>query len=227
MCGRFTLRTPPKDLSEVFACDVDSDLSPRYNIAPTQLVLSIRKLPDAASRRFTLLRWGLIPSWAKDMSMAARMINARGDTVAEKPAFRAAFRRRRCLVTADGYFEWVKAGKLKQPYYIRMRDDRPFAFAGLWELWRDRSTDQTLESCTIITTEANELTRSIHDRMPVIVNAADYDLWLDPAVQDTDRLQPLLRPYDSERMLVDPVDRYVNSPKNDDPKCIRVVKELF
>lgn len=159
--------------------------------------------------------------------MGARMINARGETVAEKPAFRTAFRRRRCLVPADGYFEWVKMGKAKQPYHIRMQNDQPFAFAGLWESWRDRSTDETLESCTIITTEANELTKSIHDRMPVIVNDEDYELWLDPTMQDPDRLQPLLRPYDSDGMLADPVDRYVNSPKNDDPKCIRIVKQLF
>lgn len=225
MCGRFTLRTPSDKLGEMFACDIAPDLSPRYNIAPTQLVASVRRHSDAASRQFALLRWGLIPSWAKDVSMGARMINARGETVAAKPAFRTAFRRHRCLVLADGFFEWLKTGKAKQPYYIRMQDDRPFAFAGLWELWRDRSTDQTLESCTIITTEANELTRRVHDRMPVILDEADYDLWLDPAMQDPDRLQPLLRPFDPDGMRVDPVDRHVSSPRNDDPKCIQIVDD--
>jgi putative SOS response-associated peptidase YedK len=177
----------------------------------------------------TLLSWGLIPAWAKDPAMGRRMINARAETVAEKPAFRSAFRRRRCLIAADGYYEWRKTGKTKQPYYIRLKDERLFAFAGLWESWTgpDHSDSQPLETCTIITTRANELSQPIHDRMPAILRESDYDLWLDPAEQDRDRLTPLLEPYDSDLMIADPVSTLVNNPRNDKPGCIEIQKELF
>jgi putative SOS response-associated peptidase YedK len=227
MCGRFTLRTPAAILAQRLDCEIDADLPPRYNIAPTQDIAVVRRQADEAKRRMAMVRWGLIPAWAKDASLGNRMINARAETVAEKPAFRTAFRRRRCLVAADGYFEWMKREKTKQPYYIRMQDERPFAFAGLWETWRDRDADETVESCTIITTEANELTRPIHDRMPVILADRDFELWLDPQQQDVEALQPLLRPYPSTGMAADPVDRIVNNPRNDGPACIRIVSELF
>ena len=151
MCGRFTLRTNANALSEQFSCEI-ADLPPRYNVAPTQMVASVRHDPDSQRRQFATLRWGLIPSWAKDMSIGNRMINARAETVADKPAFRAAFRRRRCLILADGYFEWLKKGWTKQPYFFRMLDEQPFALAGIWEEWRNKPRGQVLQSCTVITT---------------------------------------------------------------------------
>jgi putative SOS response-associated peptidase YedK len=168
------------------------------------------------------LRWGLIPSWAKDPAIGNRMINARAETVAEKPAFRAAFRRRRCLVVADGFYEWARGGKPRQPYFIRMHDDRPFAFAGLWESWQGPD-EGPVESCTLLTTEPNELLEPIHNRMPLILGEDDYDQWLDPALQRPDALQPLLRPLPSDQMTAEKISTYVNSPANDDPRCIEPV----
>jgi putative SOS response-associated peptidase YedK len=185
-------------------------------------VAVVRELEDG-ERRLDLLRWGLIPSWAKDPAVGARTINARAETVAEKPSFRAAFRRRRCLVLADGYYEWRKEGSKKQPYYIRMRDEAPFAFAGLWEYWSPGDDAETLETCTLITTEANELTRAIHDRMPVILPPDAYEVWLDPELDDRPRLLSLLRPYESQALIADPVSTHVNNPKHDDPECVQVV----
>lgn len=222
MCGRFTLRTNATSLIEHFGGELPFDLPLRYNIAPTQRVATLRIGPELDGRQWQMVRWGLIPSWAKEASIGNRMINARAETVTEKPAFRTAWRRRRCLVPADGYYEWQKTGKGKQPFYIRLRDDSPFAMAGLWERWLDPETDEPIESCTIITTDANELTRPIHDRMPVILNAADYDLWLDPQVPNPDPLRQLFRPFDSLAMRADPVSTLVNSPRNDDPRCVEV-----
>jgi putative SOS response-associated peptidase YedK len=169
-------------------------------------------------RECVLLRWGLIPGWADDPKIGNRMINARAETVASKPAFRNAFKRRRCLVVTDGFYEWKKLVQGKQPHYIRMKDDRPFAFAGLWESWhRDGSQ---IESCTIITTEPNALMKSIHNRMPVILRPDDYDCWLDPEFQDGDALQRLLAPFSAHRMEAYPVSTLVNSPGNDVADCI-------
>ena len=177
--------------------------------------------PDApgGQRQLAWLRWGLVPSWARDTAIGNRLINARAETAAEKPAFRAAFRSRRCLIVADGFYEWQRAGNRKQPYFFHLRDDRPFAFAGLWEVWEtpDRSR---VESCTLLTTVANGLVRPIHDRMPVILAAADYTPWLDAGVEEPKRLASLLGPYPSEAMAADPVGPRVNSPGNDDPGCI-------
>ncbi len=227
MCGRFTLRTPANVLVRQFALAFEPELRPRYNIAPTQDVPVVRS--SGGGREWAQLRWGLIPSWAKDPSMGSRMINARSETVAEKPSFRAAFKRRRCLVVADGYYEWQKLGKIKQPYYIRMRDDGPFALAGLWETWRGLPAEASdpLETCTIITTAASEATRPIHDRMPVILTPADYDLWLDPDMEDRERIEPLLGPYEANDLIASAVSTHVNSPKNDDPECVKVLEELF
>jgi putative SOS response-associated peptidase YedK len=220
MCGRFTLRTRSAALGELFGGEPPPDMVPRYNIAPTQAVAIVRMAPDTSVRQWQTVRWGLIPSWAKDASIGNRMINARAETIADKPSFRTAFRRRRCLVPADGYFEWQKTDSGKQPYYIRLEDDRPFALAGLWESWLNPATNETLQSCTIITTQASPPTQPIHDRMPVILDAADYEIWLDPQLQDPQRLGSLLRPFQGASLRADPVDTYVNSPRNDGPRCI-------
>jgi putative SOS response-associated peptidase YedK len=222
MCGRFTLRTNAAALVEHFGGELPFDVPLRYNIAPTQPVATVRISPDDGCRHWQMVRWGLIPSWAKEESIGNRMINARAETLTEKPAFRAAWRRRRCLIPADGYYEWQKTGKSKQPFYIRLRDDSPFAMAGLWESWMNPATGAPVESCTVITTDANELTRPIHDRMPVILHAADYDRWLDPQLPNLDRLRELLRPFDSLAMRADPVSTLVNNPRNDNPRCVEV-----
>ena len=224
MCGRFTLRTPAHRLAEAFGVDALPNLAPRYNIAPTQDVVAIRHADDG--RELTMLRWGLIPGWAKDPAIGARMINARAETVAEKPSFRAAFRQRRCLVAADGFYEWRKTAEApkapKQPYYIRLASGEPFAIAGLWERWRDPA-GETVESCTLITTEANPELASIHHRMPVILAPADYDAWLEPHPASAAALHDLLRPYPGAEMVAFPIGRHVNNVRNDDPACIEAL----
>lgn len=220
MCGRYSLSASGEKLAEQFQLAEIPELAPRYNIAPTQEVAVVRQC--AEGRQLALLRWGLIPSWAKDPSIGARMINARAETVAEKPAFRSAFVRRRCLVPADGFYEWKRTAGGKQPFFFQMRDGRPLAFAGLWEQWKSPDGGQ-IESYTILTTDANELLRPVHDRMPVILPPDAYDLWLDPDVQKPDVLLALLHPYPEEAMTAYPVSMRVNSPANDDPQCIAPV----
>lgn len=211
---------PESTIAEAFHLKEVPTLEPRYNIAPTQLVPTVLRRPEQSDQRlFHLLRWGLIPSWAKDPAIGARLINAKAETAGEKPSFRAAFRQRRCLVVADGFYEWQRQERKKQPFYFRFQDERPFGFAGLWERWGAPS-GEVIESCTILTTEASELVRPIHDRMPVIVDPKDYDLWLDPAVQKPEALQQLLRPYRSEEMMTYPVSTQVNNPVNNSPECI-------
>lgn len=217
MCGRFTLTDPDQALTVQFNLPSIPGLAPRYNIAPTQPVAAVREGSDG--REGVLLRWGLIPFWARDVSIGARLINARSETAAEKPAFRAAFRRRRCLVVADGFYEWQKANGGKQPFFLRLREARPFAFAGLWEQWQG-DEGPAIESCTLLTTEPNDLIRPLHNRMPVILSPRDYDLWLDLQVQQPDRLEPLLRPYPAAEMEAHAVGRWVNNPAHDDPRCI-------
>ena len=219
MCGRFSFTQPEKVVAEVFDLSSIPTLSPRYNIAPTQPVPTI--LPDSENgkRQLKMLRWGLIPSWAKDMKMGARLINARAETIAEKPAFRSAFKRRRCLVLADGFYEWQQQDGKKQPFYFQLQDGKPFAFAGLWERW-EKGEGEPIESCTIVTTEANELMRPIHARMPVILEPQNYDRWLDPELQKTEMLQSLLQPYQSEEMTFYPVSTKVNNAKVDSADCI-------
>jgi len=220
MCGRFTLSNPDAEqLAAQFGVAALPDLRPRYNIAPTQPVAAVRRAAGKAIREMALLRWGLVPAWAKDPTIGVRLINARAETAAEKPSFRVAFRRRRCLIVADGFYEWQKQQSGKQPYYIRLRGGRLFAFAGLWERWTGPD-GQEIESCTLLTTAPNDLLRPIHKRMPVILHPDDYALWLDPAVGDRQRLQPLLRPYPAAEMEAYPVSRRVNNPRNDDPRCI-------
>ncbi|MCY2995507.1 MAG: SOS response-associated peptidase [Planctomycetota bacterium] len=217
MCGRFTLRTSVPEIAKEFGLAGVPDLSPRYNIAPTQPVAAVR-LDASRQRRCVDLHWGLIPAWAEDPAIGNRLINARGETVSSKPAFRQAFQRRRCLVVADGFFEWQNVGGGKRPHYIRLKEDRPFGFAGLWERWQ--RGDQTIESCTIITTEPNALMQPIHDRMPVILDPAAYDLWLDPEVRSGQKLEDLLRPYPADRLEAFPVGTVVNNPRNDVAECI-------
>lgn len=218
MCGRFTLLTPGESLAVQFELPAAPQLAPRYNIAPTQPVAAVR-VDDAGRRELTHLHWGLIPAWSKDPGMGARMINARSETVAEKPAFRAAFKYRRCLIPADGFYEWQKLNGKKQPIYIRAQDGGVLAIAGIWERWTSPDGSE-IESCSLLTTDPNELLQPIHNRMPVIIAPADYDAWLDPKVQRPEVLQPLLRSYPAALMTAYPVTPLVNSPFNDTPDCI-------
>jgi putative SOS response-associated peptidase YedK len=217
MCGRYTLRNPRKALDEILALPQLPFLEARYNIAPTQPVPVVRIGTGQSEAECVLVRWGLIPSWAADPSIGPRLINARSETVATKPAFRAAFRQRRCLVPADGFYEWKLIDGKKQPYLIGFEDSRPFAFAGLWETWQHDG--QKVESCTILTTEANERLRTLHERMPVILPKENHRLWLDTSVNDAALLKSELRPYPAESMSIYPVSPLVNSPHNDEPRC--------
>jgi putative SOS response-associated peptidase YedK len=219
MCGRFTLFLDPRDLMAAFpGFEVPVDWTPRYNIAPSQPVAVIA---NNGENKIEFFRWGLIPFWAKDAKIGNRMINARAETVADKPSFRAAFRRRRCLVLADGFYEWRKepGQKTKTPMYIRLQSGNPFGFAGLWESWRSPE-DETVLSCTIITTSPNELVKEIHNRMPVILDPAGYDLWLDKTEHNPDELGEWLRPYPASEMTAYPVSKLVNSPSNDVPEVV-------
>lgn len=219
MCGRFTLFEADKILSKEFGVSDIPTLSPRYNIAPSQPVTAVRATFTGSGRELALLRWGLIPSWSKDPAIGNRLINARAETVSEKPSFRNAFRRHRCLIPASGFYEWRRQERGKQPYFVRMRDERLFSFAGLWDRWE--SPDKgVIETCTILTTVANAVLAPIHDRMPVILPRGEYGRWLDPALRDPDALAPLLVPFSPEEMLAFPVSPRVNAPTVDDEKCI-------
>jgi putative SOS response-associated peptidase YedK len=224
MCGRYTQSKSAEIIARAFQIDNVSDIEPRYNIAPTQSVLTVLQPSASANRQGKMLHWGLIPSWAKDRKMGSKLINARAETVAEKPAFRSAFRKRRCLVVADGFYEWQQQEnkKQKQPFYFRLSDGEPFAFAGLWEHWQD-ATGEEIESCTVLTTEANDLMRPIHNRMPVILESKNYDLWLDAEATKPELLQPLLHPYPTEEMTAYPVSTAVNKPTNDSAECINSI----
>jgi len=222
MCGRFTLKTPVETLAEVFELPAVPDLQPRFNIAPSEALATVRVAGKDPQRELAILRWGLVPSWAEDPKVGNKMINARSETVATNGAFRSAFRRRRCLVLADGFYEWQRQEKRKQPFYIRMKDEAPFAFAGIWEVWEGKA-GQVLETCTLLTTEPNELMSPIHNRMPVILDRKAYDLWLDPEMREAEPLQALLRPYPAEKMTAYPVSQLVNSPGNDIPEVLEPV----
>ncbi len=215
MCGRYTLATPVGRLAEEFGFDSSStEFRTSYNVAPTRQVPVV--LAEGGKRRLEMLRWGLVPSWADDPGIGARMINASSETAPEKPSFRRAFRDRRCLIPADGFYEWKRENGGKQPYYFRMQGGRPFAFAGLWESW---TKDGEIRSCAILTTAANEVVAGIHDRMPVILPSRHYEAWLDPEAE-RDELNDLLVPYPGDDLETYPVSRFVNSPGNDDPRCI-------
>jgi putative SOS response-associated peptidase YedK len=217
MCGRFTLAQSPEVLAEVFGLDDISDAPPRFNIAPSQPVATIIRTADTPKRQFRLMRWGLIPSWAKDPSIGNRLINARAETVAEKPSFRSAFRHRRCLIIADGFYEWKQLKRGKQPYYFHLKHHSPFAFAGLWEEWNE------IQTCTILTTAANELLGPVHERMPVILEPENYQQWLEPQNQNVREMQLMLRPYPSDEMTAFPVSTKVNLPANDGAELIEAV----
>lgn len=224
MCGRFTLRTPTKTLASLFDGLRFPELRPRYNIAPTQDVVCVRQSAEG-NNEAAMLRWGLVPFWSKDIKIGAKMINARSETVATKPAFRAAFKSRRCLVLADGFYEWKKVGKEKQPYYITGADEGPFCMAGLWESWREKQTvgdnqSVPVESCTVLTTAANSVMESLHDRMPVILPKEQYEFWLDVEFKGRERLEGLLVPCPEDQLQVRPVSKLVNKVANDDPECI-------
>lgn len=219
MCGRFTLSQSGEAVATAFDLEEVPTVPPRYNIAPTQPIAVIRSTIEHPQREFTYLSWGLVPSWSKDPKIGARLINARAETLAEKPSFRAAFKRRRCLILADGFYEWQRSPEGKQPYYFHLENHQPFAFGGLWEHWENGNGD-VIESCTIITTTANEVLSSIHDRMPVILPPKGYDLWLDPTIEKDKDLHTLLRPYAAEEMVSYPVSPSVNNPRHDSPDCI-------
>ena len=211
MCGRFAQRTPAKTLARQFQVEEVPEVEPSYNIAPTQNILGIRRGKEG--REAALLKWGLIPSWAKDVSGGAKLINARAETVTEKPSFREAFRHRRCIIPADGFYEWQRTGGRKQPFFFRMKDEQPFGFAGLWESWR-AGDGRVLETCAIITTTANEVLEPVHDRMPVILSPADYELWLGEEARKADLVKELLRPYPSSEMVSYPVSTMINNTSN-------------
>jgi putative SOS response-associated peptidase YedK len=211
MCGRYTLLSDIKKIAESFGVEPTLNTAPRYNIAPTQDIVAIVKNGQA---HLTTLRWGLIPSWAKDESIGSRMINARAETLTEKPSFKNLLRRRRCLIVADGFYEWKTEGAGKTPMYITLADEQPFAFAGLWDLWKSPEGAE-IQSCTIITTEPNELMAAIHNRMPAILRPGAYEDWLNPHLRDEQVLTHWLSPYPAELMKARPVSKLVNNPKND------------
>lgn len=216
MCGRFYLITDSQTLAEHFEATGGLELAPRYNIAPSQEVAAVRQ--GVEGREIARLHWGLIPFWAKSAKSSYKMINARAETVASKPAYRAAFRRRRCLIPASGFYEWKATESGKQPYSIRTNEDL-MAFAGLWEHWQGED-GVSVESCTVIVTQANDKLRPIHDRMPVILDPVDYEIWLDPETQDPHILEPMLRSYPGDKMNFYPVSRKVGNASYDDPECI-------
>jgi putative SOS response-associated peptidase YedK len=221
------------ELLEHFLLDAENMplFSARFNIAPTQPILAIRAKPGGKrpAREAVLLWWGLIPEWATDPDIGNKLINARSETAAQKPAFRTSLRRRRCLIAADGFYEWKTEGRTKQPFFIHFSDDRPFAFAGLWDRW-EGPDHSAVESCTILTTGANELMKPIHERMPAILDPKHYEKWLDPAEQDAAQVLPLLKPCSDKSLQAYPVGREVNSPSHEGPDCLtpsRAPKSLF
>lgn len=213
MCGRYTLRANLSKVGNLFPDMAWPETVPRFNIAPTQNVIAARHNQDAAKLEAVWLRWGLVPSWAQDSKVGFKLINARSEEMASKPSFRSAFKRRRCLIPADGFYEWQTIGKAKQPIHFRLKDEAPFAFAGLWEHWQKDA--DVIESCTIITTEANDIVRPYHNRMPVILPTADFSTWLDPKPTDPAVLLELMRPFPAAEMLAVPVSAKVNNARNE------------
>jgi len=221
MCGRFSQTKPWRELSERFSASMPTtaDEAPRYNIAPTQMVIVVS---DDGQRQMRAMKWGLIPSWAKDAAIGNRMINARAETIAEKPSFRTALRKRRCIIPADGFYEWQKQAGGKQPMRIVLKSGEVFGFAGLWDSWKSPG-GEVIYSCTIITTAANELLKTVHDRMPVILTPEAETAWLDPSVQDATLLLPLLKQYPADQMEFYPVSKIVNTPTNDRAECVQAI----
>lgn len=230
MCGRFALKAKEEELARKFLArhlkdTLGDDFKPRYNIAPSQPVLAIRDSKSRRERVAEWFTWGLVPSWAKDPRIAYKMINARSETAARKPAFRKAFQRRRCLIPASGFFEWKRDGKRKQPFYITARDESPLAFAGLWEVW-EHADGSAILSTSILTTGPNAVMEPIHDRMPVILTEEAFDRWLDRDNEESASLQELLKPCDPDLLTAWPVSTVVNSPRNDSPLNLQRVDEI-
>ncbi len=232
MCGRFTLRTNFSVWSQQFLPQFDPgsletvDFPPRFNVAPTQSIPCVLREATGEDRKVGTFRWGLVPSWAKDLAIGNRMINARGETVDSKPSFRRAFAQRRCVIPADGYFEWKKVSDGKQPYLMEVGSKGVFAMAGLWEENRKVSEDGSpVRTCTIITTSANSVTKEVHDRMPVILEPGDVERWLDPGFRDTEKLKELLQPAPDSLFDLTPVSGRVNSPRIDDPECVEPISQ--
>ena len=221
MCGRYRLGAGRKAFLKYFGTNRDDyEWNPRFNIAPTQDVPTIRQHASEPIRILSAMRWGLIPYWAKDSSIGPKMINARAETIASKPAFQESVKKRRCLIPADGFYEWKKLdSKTRQPYCFMLSDESVFAFAGIWASWTEPATRKLIETCSILTTSPNALTSDVHDRMPVILRADDYDLWLDPGFTDDAGITELLRPFDANLMKRFPVSSRVSSAQNDDPQC--------
>ena len=217
MCGRFTLHLPADVIAKIFKVLLLANLPPRYNVAPSQLNLVVRQTTEG--RQIVPMKWGFIPHWAKDPRLGYSMINARAETIDVKPAFKGSFRSRRCLVVSDGFYEWRHGGKVKEPFYITLKDGGVMAFAGLWDHWQNPE-GEFVESYTIITCESNELVSTLHFRMPVIIGQKDYDTWLDPATP-LDQVKKLLLPYPAERMTLWKVGPLVNSTKIDSEECIK------
>lgn len=220
MCGRFTLFSSQQEIQDQYQVGWDGEIRQRYNIAPTQSVLVVVQ-DESGERKAEWFRWGLIPFWAKEPSIGNRLINARGETVDQKPSFRHLLTRKRCLILTNGFFEWKKQGGRKQPYFIYRKDQKLFSFAGLWDYWQD--DQQAIYSCTIITTEANERIKPIHSRMPVLLEKEQEQLWLDPSLTDRDYIKSLLVPFDEEAIGVYPISTLVNSPRNDEPDLLKPI----
>jgi putative SOS response-associated peptidase YedK len=225
MCGRYRLSKRQQLIAESFDVSWDElpDWKPRYNIAPTDSVPVVRQNPKESIRQISMMRWGLIPSWSKDASGSARMINARSEAAAIQPAFRDAFKSRRCLIPADGFYEWQKTGKTKQPFCFEIGKEELFAFAGIWERWKNPANGEWIKSFSILTTTANAVTSSVHERMPVIIYKENFDVWLDPGMTNVDDVVGLLKPY-SGQMRSFPVSTRVNRVGNDDAECATPIK---
>lgn len=227
MCGRFTNAAKKEQIRKEFQALVNNSTpdNPRYNITPSQMIDAV--FEPETERILSQLKWGLIPHWAKDAAIGNRMINARAETLTEKPSFREAFKSRRCVIPASGFYEWQKKGTGgKQPFYFYLKDRDVFGFAGLWESWIDKTTGEELETCTIITTEANDVLKPVHDRMPVILKPESYDEWLDAKGTNTDRLQKLLVPYSADEMDSHPVSRSINIPDSNSSELIKPLNSL-
>jgi len=224
MCGRYRLSRRKQIVEEYFDTVSDEpDWTPRYNIAPTQPIPVIRQNPKEPVRQLSVMKWGLIPSWSKDSSGAAQMINARSETARVKPAFRDALKSRRCLIPADGFYEWKREGKTKQPFCFEVNQGQLFAFAGLWDRWKSPDSNW-IKTCSILTTTPNAVTAAIHDRMPVILDPDSYDLWLDPGMTKVEAVSDMLRPFDARQMRSYPVSTRINHVANDDEECSRPVE---
>jgi putative SOS response-associated peptidase YedK len=227
MCGRFTNKAKPEQIKAEFKVGAKNPnlFQTRYNIAPAQMIDVV--FEPETERIVSQLKWGLVPSWSKDASTSKGLINARAETLTEKPSFRDAFKSHRCIIPASGFYEWQKKGTgAKQPFYFYLKEKEVFGFAGLWEEWLDRQTGEVLETCTIITTEANEVLKPVHDRMPVILKPEIYEQWLDSKEKNTDKLQKLLVPYPASKMSSHAVSRSVNIPDSDSPDLITPLNSL-